>query len=95
MMRAMPTPPNEPADVLLLQHTGSPAAMDWLGAEPQAVVYQWHYDSFTTLPVGTEWLARSAACAHQAFALGSHLAMQFHIEITPKKIAAWRRRWRH
>jgi len=64
MMRAMPTPPNEPADVLVLQHTGSPAAMDWLGAEPQAVVYQWHYDSFTTLPVGTEWQARLAACAH-------------------------------
>ncbi len=74
---------------LALQHTGSPQATNWLGAEPHAVVYQWHYDSFTALPAGATLLASSGACAHQAFALGPHLAMQFHIEITPEKIEAW------
>ena len=52
-------------------------------------MYQWHYDNFTTLPVGALALASSPACAHQAFALGPHLGMQFHIEITPAKIDAW------
>jgi len=41
------------------------------------------------LPPGARLLAASPACAHQAFAIGPHLGMQFHIEITPQKIAAW------
>ncbi|MCU0763482.1 MAG: type 1 glutamine amidotransferase [Hydrogenophaga sp.] len=64
-------------------------ARSWFGQTPEAVVYQWHYDNFVQLPANAELLAASAACAHQAFAIGPHLAMQFHIEITPEKIAAW------
>jgi len=52
-------------------------------------LFQWHYDSFVALPPGAELIASSPACAHQAFALGPHLAMQFHIEITAEKIALW------
>ncbi|MBL8329229.1 MAG: type 1 glutamine amidotransferase [Rubrivivax sp.] len=66
-----------------------PAAQAWLGDEPQATVFQWHYDSFVQLPPGAQLLARSGACAHQAFALGPHLGMQFHIEVTPAKIDLW------
>ena len=52
-------------------------------------LYQWHRDSFVTLPPGAELIASSAACAHQAFAMGPHLGMQFHIEITAEKIGLW------
>jgi len=52
-------------------------------------LYQWHRDSFVTLPPGAELIASSPTCAHQAFALGPHLGMQFHIEITAEKIALW------
>lgn len=69
--------------------SASPAARAWFGHMSEAVVYQWHYDNFVQLPANAELLAASAACAHQAFAIGPHLAMQFHIEITPEKIAAW------
>lgn len=65
---------------------------DWLGGlgpRGQATVYQWHYDSFVDLPPGAQLLASSPACGHQAFAIGPHLGMQFHIEITPEKIDAW------
>lgn len=72
-----------------ITHNGSEAARAWLGDTPDAVVYQWHHDSFVDLPAGAELLASSQACAHQAFALRQHLAMQFHIEITPQKIADW------
>ncbi len=65
------------------------AARTWLGDAPTSTVYQWHYDGCVALPPGAEGLASSAACAHQAFALGPHLAMQFHVEITPAKIADW------
>lgn len=74
---------------LPIQMADSDAARTWLGEANEAMVYQWHYDSFVELPSGAETLASSAACAHQAFAIGPHLAMQFHIEITPEKIATW------
>jgi GMP synthase-like glutamine amidotransferase len=80
----LPVGPAPDADAALLH--------DWLGGlgEPGgAMVYQWHYDGFVQLPPGARLLASSPACAHQAFAIGPHLGMQFHIEITPEKIDAW------
>ncbi len=74
---------------LPLQVGRSARAREWLGDAPQAVVYQWHYDGFVQLPPNAELLAASPACPHQAFAIGPHLAMQFHIEITPSKIEHW------
>ncbi len=65
------------------------AAREWLGDAEQPVVYQWHQDNFVELPPGAELLASSSTCTHQAFALRQHLAMQFHIEITPAKIQDW------
>lgn len=74
---------------LPIHRADSTAALAWLGDEPLPVVYQWHEDSFVELPPGAELLASSPACEHQAFALRQHLAMQFHIEITPEKIGDW------
>ena len=68
---------------------GSAAARAWFGEARTPTVYQWHYESFVELPAGAELLASSPACAHQAFALGPHLGLQFHPEITPAKIEAW------
>jgi len=67
----------------------SDVARAWLGESREVVVYQWHYDGFVDLPPGAQPLASSPACAHQAFAIGPHLAMQFHIEITPQKMETW------
>ena len=66
-----------------------PDALQWFGPLQNALVYQWHYDTFVELPPGASLLASSPGCAHQAFAVGPHLAMQFHIEITPRKVADW------
>lgn len=74
---------------LPMRHNGSAAARAWLGDAPEATVFQWHYDSFVALPPGAQLLAGSGACAHQAFALRQHLAMQFHVEITPGKVQDW------
>ncbi|GAB4041559.1 MAG: hypothetical protein Fur0014_12900 [Rubrivivax sp.] len=49
---------------------------------------QWHGEAFG-LPPGARWLAENAACPHQAFAIGPHLAMQFHVEVDAAKLAAW------
>ncbi|NRF69806.1 type 1 glutamine amidotransferase [Aquincola sp. S2] len=70
---------------------GDPAAAlaeSWFGAAPWPKVFQWHYEAFT-LPAGAVSLATSPACRHQAFALGPHLALQFHVELDASKLAAW------
>ena len=51
------------------------------------VVFHWHGDTFS-LPPGGVWLARSAGCEHQAFAVGAHvLGLQFHVEMKPLDVA--------
>ena len=71
-----------------VQVAASPAARAWLGEAPTQTVYHWHRESFE-LPAGAELLASSAACPNQAFAIGRHLAMQFHVELDRHKLGAW------
>jgi len=65
-------------------------AAAWLGAPGERWVFQWHYESFG-LPPGAVRLASSAACANQAFAIGPHLALQFHVELDEEKLQRWSR----
>jgi GMP synthase-like glutamine amidotransferase len=65
-----------------------PVARDWFGEAPAAEVFQWHDEAFT-LPAGARRLATNAACPNQAFAIGPHLGMQFHVEVDAAKLGAW------
>jgi GMP synthase (glutamine-hydrolysing) len=71
--------------VRLLPHDGTRA---WFGDGTEAVVFQWHYDVFG-LPPGAQQLATSDSCPQQAFGIGPHLAMQFHVELDEAKLKAW------
>lgn len=61
---------------------------------PSFPVFQWHSDTFT-LPKGAFLLARSEACANQAFVYGASTTggyawgLQFHLEVTPEMIEQW------
>ena len=66
----------------------SDTAREWFPAHLVTPVMHWHYESFS-LPAQSQWLASSSACPHQAFCVGPHLAMQFHIEIDAEKLAVW------
>lgn len=66
------------------------AALDWFGAPREAQVFQWHHEAFG-LPTGAQALAASAACPNQAFSIGPHLAMQFHVELDADKLEQWSR----
>lgn len=63
-------------------------SVHWLGNASELTVFQWHYDAFE-LPPGATAIATSPACPHQAFAVGRHLAMQFHVELDAAKLPAW------
>ena len=71
-----------------LKVVDSPAAEAWLSTARELTVYHWHRESFE-LPRGAELLASTEVCPHQAFAIGRHLAMQFHVELDRDKLAAW------
>ena len=63
-------------------------AREWFGDDPTNTVAHWHYESFG-IPAGAVRVATSDACPNQAWAMGPHLAMQFHIEITEIKMQSW------
>jgi GMP synthase (glutamine-hydrolysing) len=67
-----------------------PEPQRWFGSVSTPTVFQWHYEAFE-LPREATLLASSAACPHQAFAIGPHLGMQFHIEVDAEKVARWSR----
>jgi GMP synthase (glutamine-hydrolysing) len=72
-----------------MQLNAGPLTSAWFGEGIERfTVLHWHRESFE-LPPGAELLASSEACPHQAFALGPHLAMQFHIEVDEEKVQRW------
>jgi GMP synthase (glutamine-hydrolysing) len=69
----------------------STTARHWFGdvaEQGHATVFQWHFEAFD-LPPGAEAIAGNVACPHQAFAIGPHLAMQFHVEVDEEKLRRW------
>ncbi|HRE18046.1 MAG TPA: type 1 glutamine amidotransferase [Rhodocyclaceae bacterium] len=78
----------------LAQPVAGPLAEHWFGplAATTATIFHWHGETFS-LPPGAERLLGSAECANQMFALGPHLGMQCHVEMTPEMISRWCRSW--
>ena len=63
-------------------------AREWLGPLQAFEAFHWHGEVFTIPPGGTRVL-ENAHCANQAFAIGKHLGMQCHVEMTPELVADW------
>ncbi len=64
------------------------AARAWFGGIRSFDAFHWHGETFS-LPQGAVCLLSSAHCANQAFALGKHLALQCHVEMTGAMIREW------
>ncbi len=63
-------------------------ARNWFGAALHFDAFHWHGETFT-LPQGAVHLLSSEHCANQAYAIGPHLALQCHIEMTGTMIEDW------
>jgi GMP synthase-like glutamine amidotransferase len=66
-----------------------PVARAWFGeVRTGFVTFHWHGETFSVPPGATPVLS-SPWCQNQGFALGPHLGMQCHIEMTPELVHSW------
>ncbi len=63
-------------------------ARAWFGELRNFNAFHWHGETFS-LPPGAVHLLSSAHCANQAWAIGKHLALQCHVEMTAEMISSW------
>jgi GMP synthase-like glutamine amidotransferase len=63
-------------------------ARDWLGDLQSFQTFQWHGDTFS-IPPGATRVLEGEHCANQAFAIGRHLGMQCHVEMTTELVRTW------
>lgn len=66
----------------------NPAAKHWFGETRTFDSFHWHGETFA-IPDGATRILESAYCPNQAYALGKHLGLQCHVEMTPELIASW------
>ena len=63
-------------------------ARGWFGDIRSFEAFHWHGETFS-LPQGATHLLSSKHCINQAYALGKHLALQCHVEMTGQMIRDW------
>ena len=61
---------------------------EWLPDTQDFLSYHWHGETFT-IPEGAKRVMESEYCGNQAFALGPHLGLQCHVEMTEDMIRNW------
>jgi GMP synthase-like glutamine amidotransferase len=64
------------------------AARTWFGDAASFSAFHWHGETFSP-PEGATHLLSSQYCVNQAWAMGKHLALQCHIEMTEQMIRDW------
>ena len=63
-------------------------AREWLNDLSEFESFHWHGEIFS-LPEGATRLLSSKYCENQAFAIGIHLGMQCHVEMTEEMVKVW------
>lgn len=63
-------------------------AREWLGDVQAFQTFQWHGETFS-IPPGATRILEGEHCANQAFAIGRHLGMQCHVEMTAELVKSW------
>lgn len=66
----------------------TPAARSLFGGASQALLFNWHYDTFE-IPRGACRLLFGRHCLNKGFSIGRHLGFQAHLEVTEESVRAW------
>jgi len=67
--------------------TSAPEARRWFGRE-SFTTFQWHYEVFS-LPPGALRVLTNVVNGEQAYALGKHIGLQSHLEMTRAMVETW------
>jgi GMP synthase-like glutamine amidotransferase len=73
-----------------VQVSDNAVAREWFGDLGRFEGFHWHGEAFS-IPPGATRVLGNAHCANQAFALGRHIGMQCHVEMTEDMIRSWLR----
>jgi GMP synthase-like glutamine amidotransferase len=68
--------------------TDNGVARAWLGDLPGFESFHWHGETFS-IPPGATRILEGEHCTNQAFAIGKHLGMQCHVEMTSELVQSW------
>jgi GMP synthase-like glutamine amidotransferase len=63
-------------------------ARAWFGDLAAFDAFHWHGETFS-IPPGATRVLTNAHCANQAFAVGKHLGLQCHVEMTEDLVRLW------
>ncbi|MEN9657288.1 MAG: hypothetical protein RL571_753 [Pseudomonadota bacterium] len=63
-------------------------ARHWLGDKRELDLFHWHFDTFE-VPRGAKRMLFGYYCMNKGFALGPHLGLQSHLEVTAQSIRQW------
>lgn len=66
----------------------NPVAQEWFGDLSTFETFHWHGETYT-LPEGATNILSSPYCENQMFAIGIHLGMQCHVEMTDRMVRDW------
>jgi len=68
--------------------TDNDTARAWFGEAQTFEAFHWHGETFS-LPPGAVHILSSAHCINQGYAMGKHLGLQCHVEMTEDMIRSW------
>ncbi|KAF0815087.1 hypothetical protein IGB42_00164 [Andreprevotia sp. IGB-42] len=63
-------------------------AAAWFGPQRELELFHWHFDTFE-IPRGARRVLFGRYCMNKGFALGKHLGLQSHLEVTRDSIRDW------
>ena len=63
-------------------------AREWFGDVKTFNSFHWHGETFS-IPQGATCILSSSFCENQVFAIGMHLGMQCHVEMTERLVIDW------
>lgn len=66
----------------------TPAGQAALGRRTQAMLFNWHYDTFD-IPRGATRTMYGQYCLNKGFVHGRHCGFQGHLEVTEESVRAW------
>jgi len=71
-----------------VQVSDNDIARAWFGDIQNFAAFHWHGETFS-MPQGATHLLSGLYCANQAYAIGRHLALQCHVEMTAEMVETW------